>query len=116
MKKPRVWTILRYVVRHKTCTSQLKKFGKIGEFASDYIEVRRDYTDWTPLYSGKAQADFETQAPPAAGDRHGVPDSQISRQHVDLPVGNGQPKPANGLTSISEKSEGDPVSSDQSSS
>ncbi|KAM5532756.1 hypothetical protein V8D89_013553 [Ganoderma adspersum] len=89
---------------------------EIGEFASDYIEVRRDYMDWTPLYSGKGQTDFETQAPATAGDRHGVPDSQMAQQLADRPVANGQPKPVNGLTSISEKSEGDPVSSDQSSS
>lgn len=89
---------------------------KIGEFASDYIEVRRDYTDWTPLYSGKGQIDYEAPPPTAAGDRHGIPDSQMPRQHVDGPPANGQPKPANGvLAPISEKSEGDPVSSDSSS-
>ncbi|CCM06402.1 uncharacterized protein FIBRA_08662 [Fibroporia radiculosa] len=46
---------------------------QIGEFANDYIEVRRDYTDWTPAYARKA-SDTGSQAPLAAGDRHARPD------------------------------------------
>lgn len=80
---------------------------QIGEFASDYIEVRRDYLDWSPQYRGKADSDSE--APTAAGDRHGVPDVEVT--HGDVPMqridskhanGNGN---GNGLAPISEKGE-----------
>lgn len=55
--------------------------NQIGEFATDYIEVRRDYTDWTarPNFdSGVAipmdarpEAHHEHSHPVAAGVRHG---------------------------------------------
>ncbi|KAJ7770830.1 ammonium transporter [Mycena maculata] len=42
---------------------------EVGEFATDYIEVRRDYTD------GMRPFDSSTNGIPAvAGDRHGLPD------------------------------------------
>jgi len=47
-----------------------------GEFANDYIEVRRDFTDWTPAYKGAESLD--SAAPLAAGDRHARPDTSIS--------------------------------------
>ena len=77
--------------------------SQIGEFATDYIEVRRDYTDWTPPYHPKDEIEPET--PPAAGDRHGVPDVQRGGMNG---AANGEPKAAvvNGaLPSISEKPE-----------
>lgn len=65
-------------------TSQTYLFiTQIGEFATDYIEVRRDYDDWTPPAavekSWKASNGYEsdtTRDTPivAAGDRHGRPD------------------------------------------
>jgi len=43
---------------------------EVGEFANDYIELRRDYTDgMRPFDSSEPPA-----APTIAGDRHGVPD------------------------------------------
>ncbi|KAJ7071485.1 ammonium transporter [Mycena amicta] len=45
---------------------------EIGEFASDYIEIRRDYMDGMPSPSE------ERTAPVAAGDRHGVPDIETN--------------------------------------
>ena len=55
---------------------------QIGEFATDYIEVRRDYTDWTAApgisqdsvpHGAKLGAEHEDTDvhPVAAGDRHG---------------------------------------------
>ncbi|KAB8346223.1 hypothetical protein FH972_023268 [Carpinus fangiana] len=41
---------------------------QLGEFAYDYVEVRRDYLAWTPASKG-ASADPDV----AAGDRHGIP-------------------------------------------
>ena len=80
---------------------------QIGEFATDYIEVRRDYTDWTPQYQKKSEADSELEAPPAAGNRHGVPDDELARTN-SLPHSNGQAKAGNGnLAPISEKPESD---------
>ncbi|RPD81627.1 ammonium transporter [Lentinus tigrinus ALCF2SS1-7] len=78
----------------------------IGEFATDYIEVRRDYTDWTPPYQPYQPKDIEPETPPAAGDRHAVPDTQIARAN-GAAHSNDEPKAAaNGaLSSISEKPE-----------
>jgi Amt family ammonium transporter len=65
--------------------------AQIGEFANDYVEVRRDFTDWTPEPSGiKSSGRWDSEEGPmthvgtahsqdghiavAAGGRHGVPD------------------------------------------
>lgn len=40
---------------------------QLGEFAYDYVEVRRDYLAWTP-----ATADPEKDNTVAQGDRHGI--------------------------------------------
>ncbi|OBZ79656.1 Ammonium transporter 2 [Grifola frondosa] len=68
--------------------------AEIGEFASDYIEVRRDYTDWTPPYAHKGDSDSET--PTAAGDRHALPDTSISTQEVTESPSNGLAEKAAG--------------------
>jgi Amt family ammonium transporter len=51
---------------------------QIGEFANDYIEVRRDYSDWTAL--GKTMSEQATEVPTPDtylyGDRNGHPDLQ----------------------------------------
>ncbi|KAI0035285.1 ammonium transporter [Vararia minispora EC-137] len=56
---------------------------QIGEFATDYIEVRRDFTDWTaaPTVSAEhvpSSALTNGHGPVAAGDRHGVNDLNLS--------------------------------------
>lgn len=65
---------------------------QIGEFATDYIEVRRDYTDWTArpnFNSGAAipmdarpEAHHEHSHPVAAGVRHGKPEVGSSVESV----------------------------------
>ncbi|KAI0045756.1 ammonium transporter [Auriscalpium vulgare] len=59
---------------------------QIGEFATDYIEVRRDYTDWTARpdisnekLGGGSSTDTHSDPhhPLVAGDRHGVPDTSV---------------------------------------
>lgn len=78
---------------------------QIGEFVSDYVEVRRDYRDWTPAYHrpaalGKNEgSESGTSTPTAAGDRHGQPD--VARHHS--PAGQRTAKPQEGLEIISEK-------------
>lgn len=51
---------------------------QIGEFANDYIEVRRDYSDWTVL--GQPMSEQGSEVPTmdtyTHGDQHGQPDSQ----------------------------------------
>ncbi|KAF7798631.1 hypothetical protein EIP86_009853 [Pleurotus ostreatoroseus] len=52
---------------------------QIGEFVTDYVEVRRDYLDWTPVYRGgiiatKRDVSDGSSTPTTAGDRHGQPD------------------------------------------
>lgn len=57
---------------------------QIGEFATDYIEVRRNYTDWTPPADGKPEcsdtkvSETDSHTPFAAGDRHARPDLSVS--------------------------------------
>ena len=81
--------------------------SQIGEFANDYIEVRRDFDDWTPPSSlSKSWADrqksedtssFDTRGPEyavAAGDRHGHPDLSMHTnsfgQKYNVGVADGQ--------------------------
>lgn len=44
---------------------------QLGEFAYDYVEVRRDYLAWTPS-KGKATDGQENGHDVSAGDRHGI--------------------------------------------
>ncbi|KAJ7919052.1 ammonium transporter [Mycena leptocephala] len=54
---------------------------EVGEFANDYIEIRRDYTDgMRPFDSSETK-----ESPMVAGDRHGVPD--IDEQSRDQSEG-----------------------------
>ncbi|KAJ6519445.1 ammonium transporter [Mycena sanguinolenta] len=46
---------------------------EVGEFANDYIEVRRDYTDGMRPFDS-SETPETPRAPAVAGDRHGVPD------------------------------------------
>ena len=76
---------------------------QIGEFVSDYVEVRRDYRDWTPPSTRMQRKDSEStgsETPTAAGDRHGQPDVLLQRHGA--PVVNGKPL-QDGLEVISEK-------------
>lgn len=56
---------------------------QIGEFANDYIEVRRDYTDWMPL--GDPRSEQATEVPTTEiypnGDKDGQPDLQPNVHH-----------------------------------
>lgn len=42
---------------------------QLGEFAYDYVEVRRDYLAWTPAKEEPAR----TESNVLPGDRHGIP-------------------------------------------
>jgi len=67
---------------------------KIGEFATDYIEVRRDFTDWTtrpdrhvrkipiPDSSENIRMSVISAHPVAAGDRHGKPDADMRNDRL----------------------------------
>jgi Amt family ammonium transporter len=49
--------------------------AQIGEFANDYVEVRRDFTDWTPAPPrDEHKLNGVTTHATAAGDRHGIPE------------------------------------------
>ncbi|KAI0076227.1 ammonium transporter [Panus rudis PR-1116 ss-1] len=67
---------------------------QIGEFATDYVEVRRDYTDWTPPYGRE-----HLSPPAAAGDRHGRVELSASSFNQDSQ----HKQNGNGLDPISEK-------------
>jgi len=43
---------------------------QLGEFAYDYVEVRRDYLAWTPA----TDVPEKTESNVAAGNRHGIPE------------------------------------------
>ncbi|KAF9015453.1 ammonium transporter [Cyathus striatus] len=83
---------------------------EIGEFASDYIEIRRDVTDgrWLSDLSESKKGYYE--APVAAGDRHGRPDLELHHSGheangngVNGAVGDGA------LETIAEKPESGPI-------
>ncbi|QRV89574.1 ammonium transporter [Ceratobasidium sp. AG-Ba] len=74
---------------------------QIGEFAQDFVEVRRDFDSWTPpAADSKAGALYQRNGHNiAAGDRHGVPDHSI-RDEPRAPY-----VPENGTNSQSQPSE-----------
>jgi len=78
---------------------------EIGEFANDYIEVRREYTDWTGA-STKSDGDknITVETHVAAGDRHGRPDiDPHTHSHMEKEQAvNGKPH-EDGFSSIDEK-------------
>ncbi|KAJ3490157.1 hypothetical protein NLI96_g1621 [Meripilus lineatus] len=79
---------------------------QIGEFASDYVEVRRDFSDWTPLNEKPKPSVHEVLS--AAGDRHGLPDIDAMgnghAKHLDSKRMNGSADDES-LPPISEKIE-----------
>lgn len=72
---------------------------QIGEFVSDYVEVRRDYRDWTPVHGQQHDhrkgdisetTSHTASTPPAGGDRHGEPDiTHEQEQHQHHATANG---------------------------
>ncbi|PCH33273.1 ammonium transporter [Wolfiporia cocos MD-104 SS10] len=78
--------------------------AEIGEFANDYIEVRRDYLDWHPDYPRKG-----ADGPIAAGDRHGRPDMSVyDADDHGHPNGSAETQVSNGqLPTITEKANED---------
>jgi len=51
---------------------------EIGEFANDYIELRREYTDAVAPFDAASKEQSPMHEHVAAGDRHGHPDLQAS--------------------------------------
>ncbi|OCH92724.1 ammonium transporter [Obba rivulosa] len=88
---------------HLRATPEAEALGmddaEIGEFANDYIEVRRDYLDWTPNYN-KEESDSEI--PLAAGDRHGRPEVGAHPPHLSATAQNGSAT-GGALPTIAEK-------------
>ncbi|KZT42778.1 putative ammonium transporter [Sistotremastrum suecicum HHB10207 ss-3] len=90
---------------HLRETDEAEKLGmddvQIGEFANDYIELRRHFFDATvsndnlPPSDDKEKVSSESEATVAAGDRHAVPDTNghVRQHHVHTAPkeGNGQP-------------------------
>ncbi|KAK7468614.1 low affinity high capacity ammonium permease [Stygiomarasmius scandens] len=81
---------------HLRGTPESEKLGmdeiEIGEFATDYIELRRDFTDgFATPYNGPLHF--------AAGDRHGHPETGL---HRDL-QSSAHSKESNGLSTVEEK-------------
>lgn len=58
---------------------------QLGEFAYDYVEVRRDYLAWTPAKDEPEQTESNVNP----GDRHGIP------EHSDMITGH-SPTPSSG--------------------
>jgi Amt family ammonium transporter len=83
---------------------------QLGEFAYDYVEVRRDYLAWTP-----AKEHHDSSSPITAGDRHGIathsqmvemhepPVATEERQPPALTEGR-EPPPTTGSLSAAENS------------
>jgi len=59
---------------------------QLGEFAYDYVEVRRDYLAWTPAKDEPEK--IESNVNP--GDRHGIPEhSDMITGHSPTPSSSG---------------------------
>jgi Amt family ammonium transporter len=55
---------------------------QLGEFAYDYVEVRRDYLAWTPATDAPEKSNSNVQP----GDRHGIPQhSEMINGHSPEP-------------------------------
>jgi Amt family ammonium transporter len=71
---------------HLRATEEAELLGmdddQLGEFAYDYVEVRRDYLAWTPA----KQFHDDNNHPVAAGDRHGI--AAHSEMIEGSPIGN----------------------------
>ncbi|KAF8588433.1 ammonium transporter [Ramaria rubella] len=75
---------------------------EIGEFANDYIEIRRDFLDWTPPNEGLKAPSNVQQAhniTNAAGDRHGVTEHSAHNTRPENGV------PENGVPEMAHVSE-----------
>jgi len=78
---------------------------EIGEFATDYIEIRRDVTDG--IFTNSNNNFSEHQDPVAAGDRHGRPEIGF-HQRSAMQNGNGQEhieKKSSNVLPVQEKAE-----------
>lgn len=64
---------------------------QIGEFATDYIEVRRDYTDWTARPDLEDSPHMDVPAD-ARRDGHQPPLPHSHSQHVAAGVRHGKPE------------------------
>ncbi|KAF7306594.1 Ammonium transporter [Mycena indigotica] len=82
-------------------TPEEEKLGmdevEIGEFASDYIEIRRDLMDDPSFASQQSQ---ERAAPVAAGDRHAAPDLDMASDQQS-----GEQSESDGRAAVDEKME-----------
>ncbi|KAJ3779757.1 ammonium transporter [Lentinula aff. detonsa] len=73
---------------------------EIGEFATDYIEIRRDFTDGLFMNSTNPSEQHV-----AAGDRHGRPDNAL-HQHSTMQNGNGLPHESTGTDQVKHDGNG----------
>ncbi|KAG6812063.1 hypothetical protein H0H92_004594 [Tricholoma furcatifolium] len=100
---------------HLRNTPEAEKRGmdeiEIGEFASDYIEIRRDFTDGAaPFDSTSGKGEF-IYPHVAAGDRHGHLEVSFSNHlpHTDHRTDNGESpdhlEPSSHIETMSEKTE-----------
>ncbi|MCJ1305124.1 hypothetical protein MMC08_007938 [Hypocenomyce scalaris] len=97
-------TILAYIINyipglHLRASEEAELLGmdddQLGEFAYDYVEVRRDYLAWTPAKD--QPQDDARDAEISQGDRHGI------SEHGDMLEGRA---PSNGTSSGGEQHTG----------
>lgn len=67
------WIVNKIPGLHLRASEEAELLGmdddQLGEFAYDYVEVRRDYLAWTPAKDQPEGADHQIPQ----GDRHGIP-------------------------------------------
>ena len=70
---------------------------QLGEFAYDYVEVRRDFLAWTPA-KGKAEETNELSGNISQGDRHGIAEhsQMLEGKEPSESSGEGHPAAAQG--------------------
>ncbi|KAG6891089.1 hypothetical protein C0995_014179 [Termitomyces sp. Mi166 len=101
---------------HLRNTPEAEKRGmdeiEIGEFASDYIEIRRDFTDGAAPFDSTDGKGAFLYPHVAAGDRHGHKEVSFAHpeenQHRQPPD---QPEPPHHIESVSEKTDNTVASS-----
>lgn len=97
------WLINKVPGLHLRASEEAELLGmdedQLGEFAYDYVEVRRDYLAWTPASDAKGAASSDIPM----GRRHGIPQhsQMIEGKDPEAQSGNDSPsEPHNEHTGI----------------
>lgn len=96
------WLINKVPGLHLRASEEAELLGmdedQLGEFAYDYVEVRRDYLAWTPASDSKGEGSGDIPM----GRRHGIPQHSQMIEGKDPEAQSGHESPANDGNTHSE--------------